>query len=96
MVAMGAIRAQRDAILRLAAQHGAHDVRLFGSVTRGQATEQSDLDILVQLEHDRSLVDQVALKLDLEDLLGCPVDVVEDDALHASVRERVLAEAVPL
>lgn len=96
MVALANIRSRRDDILRLATKHGAQQVRVFGSVMRGQALAHSDLDLLVHFDEDRSLIDQVALKLDLEDLLGCPVDVVEDDALHRSVREGILAEAVAL
>jgi predicted nucleotidyltransferase len=96
MVAMPAVLAHRDEILRIAAKHGARNLRLFGSVVRGQATPQSDLDLLVHLDADRSLVDHVSLKLDLEDLLDCRVDVVDDDALPTSIRERILNEAVSL
>ena len=96
MVSMENILGRRDAILRLAAQHGARDVRVFGSVARGQAVEGSDLDILVRLDDNRTLLDHVALMQDLEDLLGCRVEVVEDRALHRLIRDRVLAEAKPL
>ena len=96
MVSMENILGRRDAILRLAAQHGARDVRVFGSVARGQAVEGSDLDILVRLDDNRTLLDHVALMQDLEDLLGCRVEVVEDRALHRLIRDRVLAEATPL
>jgi len=96
MVSIENILGRRDAILRLAAQHGARDVRVFGSVARGQAVEGSDLDILVRLDDNRTLLDHVALMQDLEDLLGCRVEVVEDRALHRLIRDRVLAEATPL
>ena len=87
---------QRAVILRIAASHGAHHIRVFGSVARGDATPTSDIDLLVELEPGRSLLDHVALKQDLEDLLGRKVDVMTDKSLHWYVRDRVLAEAVPL
>jgi hypothetical protein len=96
MVALNDILGRRSDILRIAARHGAHDVRIFGSVIRGQAGEGSDVDFLVRLDADRSLLDHVALMQDLEDALGCPVDVVTDRALHRAIRDRVLTEAVPL
>ena len=96
MVTLNDINDRREAILQIAARHGASNVRIFGSVARGQAREGSDLDILVQLQEDRSLLDHVALMQDLEDLLGCRVEVVNDRALHRLIRDQILAEAVPL
>ena len=96
MVALSDILSRRDEILHVAARHGAHHVRVFGSVVRGEVGEDSDVDFLVQLDRDRSLLDHVALMQDLEDLFGCRVDVVTERALHRLVRDRVLAEAVPL
>ena len=96
MVALADVRQRRDEIDRIAARHGARDVRLFGSVVRGDAEADSDLDVLVQLDPERSLLDQVALKRDLESLLGCAVDVVVDDAVRPALRDRIFAEAVPL
>ncbi len=96
MVSLSDVRKRRDEILRVAARHGAHDPRLFGSVLHGQAGPTSDLDLLVHLDDDRSLVDHVALIQDLEDLLGWRVDAVNERALHRAIRSRVLAEAVPL
>lgn len=96
MVALNDILSRRDEVLRIAAQHGAHNVRLFGSVVRGEASEGSDVDFLIHLDADRSLLDHVALIQDLEDFFGCRVDVVTDRTLHRLVRDRVLAEAVPL
>ena len=96
MVALADVRQRRDEIDRIAARHGARDVRLFGSVVRGDAAADSDLDVLVQLDPERSLLDQVALKRDLESLLGCAVDVVVDDAVRPALRDRIFAEAVPL
>ena len=91
-----AIQEKRDAILALAARHGARNVRLFGSVSRGEAGPQSDVDILVDLEPGRSLFDLGGLLMDLEDLLGRKVDVVTEKGLHWYIRDKVLKEAVRL
>lgn len=96
MTRMDEIARQREDILRTAARHGARNVRLFGSVVSGQSGPDSDVDVLVELDDDRSLLDHVALKQDLEDLLGCRVDVVTEKALHRQLRPRILREAVPL
>jgi predicted nucleotidyltransferase len=90
------LKAQREEILRVAAKHGAHNVRVFGSAARGEARPESDVDFLVQLEPGRSLLDHAALLLDLERLLGCKVDVVTERGLRPRSRERILDEAVPL
>jgi predicted nucleotidyltransferase len=96
MVSLADVRVRRDEILRIAARYGASDLRLFGSVVRGQARPTSDLDLLVRLDEGRSLLDHIALIQDLEDALGCHVDVVNERALHRTIRDRVLAEALPL
>ena len=90
------LKEKRADILRLAAHHGASNVRIFGSVARGEARPDSDIDFLVRLEDRRSLLDLVALWQDLEDLLGCEVDVVTERGLKERMRERVLREAVSL
>lgn len=95
-VTVTALRSKRTEILDVARKHGARNVRVFGSVARGDAGSDSDVDILVELEAGRSLLDHAGLMLDLSDLLGCKVDVVSDRALHWYIRDRVLAEAVPL
>lgn len=87
---------KRDAILALAARHGASNVRIFGSVAQGTAGEASDVDFLVDLEPGRSLFDLGGLLMDLEDLLGRKVDVVTEPALHWYIREKVVQEARPL
>lgn len=86
----------REDILGLARRHGAKNVRVFGSLARGEGREGSDLDLLVTLAEGRSLLDLVGLKQDVEDLLHLPVDVVTERALSPYLRERVLSEAVPL
>ena len=96
MVSLSDIRTRRDDILRIAAEHGAHNVRVFGSIVRGEASQDSDLDILVRMDDDRSLLDHVALIRDLEDLLGRKVDVVPEEALHRAIRDDVLLEAVEI
>lgn len=90
------LKAKRAEILRIAAQHGARNVRIFGSVARGEARPESDVDFLVELEPGRSLLDHAALLLELEQLLGCRVDVATERGLRARIRERVLKEAVPI
>ena len=87
---------KRDEILRVATRRGAYNVRLFGSVARGEADAQSDVDILVNMESGRSLLDLGGLRSDLNDLLGVKVDVFTEDCLKSRIRERALKEAVPL
>jgi predicted nucleotidyltransferase len=88
------VRRLRREILVAAAQHGARNIRVFGSVARGDADERSDVDFLVDLDPGRSLFDLAGLLVDLEDLLGRPVDVVTVRGLKSRIRARVLAEAV--
>jgi len=87
---------KRQDILRLAAQHGAYNVRVFGSVARGEASPDCDVDFLVELEPDKSLFDLGALLKDLQNLLGREVDVVTEQGLHWYIRDRVVQEAQPL
>ncbi|CAN5892244.1 nucleotidyltransferase family protein [soil metagenome] len=87
---------KRGEILRIADEHGAREVRLFGSVARGEADRESDIDFLVELEPGRSLLDLGGLQMELESLLGRRVDVVTARGLKARIRERVLREAVPV
>ncbi len=90
------LQSMRQEILRIAAEHGARQVSIFGSVARGEATKDSDLDLLVRLDPGRSLLDLVAIKQDLEEMLGCEVDVVTEASLRPYIREQVLREAVSL
>ena len=91
-----ALSNKREEILRITAAHGARNLRVFGSVSRGEATEKSDIDLLINLEPGRTLLDIVAIKQDLEDLLGCKVDVVTEDAVSVYIREQILKDAVSL
>ncbi|MEI6786623.1 MAG: nucleotidyltransferase family protein [Verrucomicrobiota bacterium] len=90
------LQSKRAEILRLADRHGASEVRIFGSVARGEAGSDSDVDFLVKLAPERSLLDHVALWQELEDLLGRKVDLVSEKALHWLIRDQILKEAVPL
>jgi len=96
MVTMRDIQLRREDILAIAARHGAHHVRVFGSIVRGSADDASDLDLLVEMDDDRSLIDHVALINELEAYLGRKVDVVSQQALHRSIRDEVLRQAVVL
>ena len=90
------IQARRDDILRIATEHGASNIRVFGSVARGEEEAQSDIDLLIQLESGRSLLDLIAIKQELEALLGCSVDVLTEAAISPYLREQILREAVRL
>ncbi len=90
------IRRQKAVILRLAADYGASNVRVFGSVVRGEATEGSDVDFLVDMEPGRTLFDLGGLLAGLEELLGCPVDVGLARSVRPELHERIMGEAVPL
>lgn len=85
---------KRAEILRIAARHGARNVRVFGSMVRGEANQASDIDFLVEMEPGRSLLDLGGLQVELESLLGRRVDVVTVRGLKARIRDRVLREAV--
>jgi predicted nucleotidyltransferase len=87
---------KREEILRIAYRHGAKNIRLFGSVARGEAGESSDIDILVEVGDNPSPWFPGGLIADLEELLERPVHVVTVGALHSYIRDRVLQEAVPL
>ena len=91
-----AIREKRGAILRIAARHGASQVRLIGSVARGEARPDSDVDLLVSWREGTSLLDQAALMLELENLLGRKVDLASDGWVKPSIRESVYRDAIAL
>jgi predicted nucleotidyltransferase len=90
------LKEKREEILRIAAIYGARNIRVFGSIARGDADEQSDVDFLVEMEPGRSLFDMGGLLADLESLLQRRVDIVTERGLKKRIRDRVLQEAVPL
>jgi predicted nucleotidyltransferase len=96
MTVQDAVQEHREEILRIAAQHGATNVRVFGSVARSTASPDSDLDLLVDVSDDASPWFPVDLMVDLEDLLGVEVDVLTESTIHWVIRDRVIAEARPL
>jgi len=87
------LKSKRKEILQIASQYGAYNVRVFGSVVRGDAGPQSDIDFLIDMEPGRSLFDVGGLLMSLQNLLGRDVDVVTEKALHWYIRDQVLAEA---
>jgi uncharacterized protein len=96
MTAFDIVKEKREEILTIARRHGAFNVRVFGSVARGDADEKSDIDLLVDLDADRSLFDLGALVVELNESMGRHVDVVTERGLRERVRERVVGEAVAL
>jgi predicted nucleotidyltransferase len=93
---LDAIRQHRSEILDRASQHGARNVRVFGSAARGDAGPASDVDLLVEMEPGRSLLDFVGLWQELEDLLGLKVDLVSEGGISPYLREQILSEAIAL
>ena len=87
---------QREAIQRLARDHGVADVRVFGSMARGTATESSDLDLLVRFEETATLIDVIGFKQAVEETLGISVDVVEEGGLSPYLAQKILDEAILL
>ena len=96
MTVLEMLREKREGILRIAAEHGARNVRVFGSVVRGESGPESDVDFLVEFERGRSLLDHAGLVIALGELVGCKVDVATEAGLRERIRGRVLGEAVPL
>jgi len=96
MKAYEIFKEKRDQIISIANRYGTRNVRIFGSIGRGKGKRDSDLDLLVELEQGRSLLDIIAMKQDLEDLLNRKVDVVTEAALSPYLREEILHQAVNL
>jgi uncharacterized protein len=90
------LESRRNEILDLAATYGAKNIRVFGSVARGEGGSGSDVDLLVDMEKGRNLLDLVGFWQDLEELLGCRVDAITDGGISPYLRERIYAEALPL
>ncbi len=91
-----ALKLKASQIRRIARAHGVARLRVFGSYASGAAKASSDLDLLIRLKPTRDLLDLVEFKLDLEDLLGCKVDVVSEGGINPYLRHRILREARPL
>lgn len=87
---------RRDEIIAVADRYGAYDIRLFGSVARGDSTDASDVDLIVRFEPGRSLLDHGGLVMDLRELLGTRVDVIDDEGMRPRFRGSVLSEVIPL
>ncbi|MFN9623472.1 MAG: nucleotidyltransferase family protein, partial [Cyanobacteriota bacterium] len=83
-------------VLAVARRHGASNLRIYGSIVKGQEHNGSDLDLLVDLSADQTLLGLIRLRQELEDLLGCPVDVTEAETLHPLIRTEILAQSRPL
>jgi uncharacterized protein len=96
MTASDIVREKRDGKNLIARKHGAFNVRVFGSVARGDADEESDIDLLVDLDADRSLFDLGALVVELNESMGRRVDVVTERGIRERIRDRVVGEAVEL
>ncbi|MSP14508.1 MAG: nucleotidyltransferase [Chloroflexi bacterium] len=96
MLTANLLQERREEILQIAARYGAHNVRVFGSVARGEADEFSDVDFLVEMDPGRTLLDMGGLLMELRELLGREVDVITERGLKPRLRARVLHEAVPL
>ncbi|MFT4246470.1 MAG: nucleotidyltransferase family protein [Pseudomonas sp.] len=96
LLTLDRLRQRRDELLAIAGRCGAVDVRVFGSVARGEDTADSDVDFLVRMERGRSLLDLVALRDGLQDAISRPVDVVTENGIYPYLRQRILDEAVPL
>jgi predicted nucleotidyltransferase len=90
------LQIKRAAILALATKHGASNVRLFGSVVRGEGQHDSDVDFLVDMQEDRSLFDLIGLQQDIEKILGRKVDILTPNGINRYLKDRILAEATPL
>ena len=95
-ISIDQLRARRDEIVTVAAHHGAHNVRVFGSVARGDARPDSDIDILVVVDAGRSLIDLIGLEQRLTERLGRPVDVFTEGGLSPYIKQRVQREAAIL
>jgi hypothetical protein len=96
MTASDIVREKREEILAIAHKHGAFNIRVFGSVARGEADEQSDIDLLVDLHAGRSVFDLGALIVELNESIGTRVDVLTERGIRARIRDRIIQEAIAL
>ena len=95
-MSLEALRRLRTEVLAIASQHGARNVRVFGSVARGDSGADSDIDLLVDVESDRTLLDVIGLEQDLEQLLGAHVEVLTERGLSPYLQQQILSEAAAL
>ncbi|MDM8558387.1 nucleotidyltransferase family protein [Candidatus Parabeggiatoa sp. HSG14] len=95
-VTLSFLKQKRCKIIELAKRHGANNIRIFGSVARGEANAESDIDFLVNMNANKGLLEKIALIQDLETFLNKKIDVVTEKSLHWYIRERVIKEAVSL
>lgn len=95
MVTLSILQSKRAEIFALAAKHGASNLRLFGSVFRGEDHEDSDIDFLVDMQETRSLYDLIGLQQDLEKAIGRKVDVLTPEGINRYLKDRILGEAAP-
>ncbi|QGU00346.1 Hypothetical protein SYNTR_1752 [Candidatus Syntrophocurvum alkaliphilum] len=93
---LNVIKQNKEIILKLAQKYGASNIRIFGSISRGEEHKNSDLDLLVDFDKDRTLFDMVGLKLELEELLGFKVDIATEKSLHNLIADQVKREAIQL
>ncbi len=96
MATLEQLRRQRAAIHHLAEQYGVRNIRVFGSVARGEERRESDVDLLIDLRPGRSLLDLIGFEQELEAALGCEVDIVTEGGISPYLEARILAEALPL
>lgn len=96
MTTLDDLRSQREALLEIARRHGVCKIRVFGSLVRGEATARSDVDLLVDMQPGRSLLDLIGFEQDAAELLGRPVDVVAEGGISPYLANRILAEAQPV
>lgn len=90
------LKQHRDEIIAVAAKYGVKNIRVFGSVVRGESDELSDIDLLVSLDRGVTLMKMSALRRELEGILGCKVDLVSDNGLRERIKDKILSEAVAL
>lgn len=90
------LKDNREGILRIAKENGIKNLKLFGSVARSEDGEESDIDLLVSFEEGRSLFDLIRFKQEMEEIMGIKVDVLTENAIHHSIKKKILNEAIPL
>ncbi len=90
------LKQYKNEIIQLAQKYNSTNVRIFGSVARGENTPDSDIDFLIDMTPEQDLFDFIRLTRELSQLLGCKVDIVHSNSLHHSIRQQILDEAISL